>query len=126
MPDPGKLLVFEGPDKTGKSSLAHGVTTWLEARGASPVLLGFPGNRPGTLGNLVYRVHHHPEDYGIRKLNPLSLQTLHIAAHIDAIEQVILPALRSGAWVVLDRFWWSTFVYGLAGNVDGRSLELLI
>jgi thymidylate kinase len=126
MSSSGKLVVFEGADKTGKSSLTRAATEWLAGHGVETALLGFPGNELGTLGNLVHKVHHHPEDYNIGAMNPLSLQTLHIAAHIEAIEHTILPAIRSGAWVVLDRFWWSTLVYGLANNVDRRSLELLI
>jgi len=51
---------------------------------------------------------------------------MHIAAHIDAIEAVILPALHAGTSVVLDRFWWSTKVYGLAGGSDKRRLESMI
>ena len=51
---------------------------------------------------------------------------LHIAAHLDAIEEQILPALRDGTWVVLDRFWWSTWVYGAAFGVPERSLEAMV
>jgi len=51
---------------------------------------------------------------------------LHIAAHLDHIETRIQPALRNGTHVVLDRFWWSTWVYGRAVNVQTRVLDLLI
>jgi hypothetical protein len=54
------------------------------------------------------------------------MQLMHVAAHMDAIENKILPALRSGTSVVLDRFWWSTKVYGLAGESDRKLLENMI
>ena len=37
-----------------------------------------------------------------------------------------MPALRAGTWVVLDRFWWSTWVYGTAFGVPESSLEAMI
>ena len=38
----------------------------------------------------------------------------------------MLPALHEGTWVVLDRFWWSTWVYGAAYGVPEYSLETMI
>jgi dTMP kinase len=64
--------------------------------------------------------------FDIKSLTPASLQTLHIAAHLDAIESRILPLLEKGTSVVLDRFWWSTFVYGVAEGADRRLLSALI
>jgi dTMP kinase len=37
-----------------------------------------------------------------------------------------LPAIRAGTWVVLDRFWWSTWVYGVNAGANREILELLI
>jgi thymidylate kinase len=74
----------------------------------------------------VYKIHHKPEDCGLSSLTPASLQTLHIAAHIDAIESTIIPALQGGSDIVLDRFWWSTWAYGVAANVSPKILNSLI
>ena len=98
----------------------------LSKRGVRSEYFSFPGREPGTLGRLVYEVHHDPSKFGIRSMNPTSLQVLHIAAHLDAIEGHILPALRAGRSVILDRFWWSTFVYGIVGGVDRDSLNAMI
>jgi thymidylate kinase len=51
---------------------------------------------------------------------------LHIAAHVDAIEGRILPLLERGITVVLDRYWWSTFVYGLAGGARRDVIDAMI
>ena len=51
---------------------------------------------------------------------------MHIAAHLDMIEQRIQPALDDGRWVVLDRFWWSTWVYGRASTVEQKTLDAMI
>lgn len=122
----GKLIVFEGPDAVGKSTLVQYLKTLLEQDQLSNEILSFPGDRPGTIGKLVYDLHHDPGKFGIEQISPLGLQALHIAAHLDAITQTILPAINSGMWVVLDRFWWSTWVYGRAAGIDSRILDSLI
>jgi dTMP kinase len=122
----GKLIVFEGPDAVGKSTLVQYLRVLLEQDQLAHEILSFPGDRPGTIGKLVYDLHHAPGKFGIEQLSPVGLQALHIAAHLDAITQTILPALNSGTWVVLDRFWWSTWVYGRAAGINPRILDSLI
>ncbi len=122
----GRLVVFEGPDGVGKTTLAKALVDEMTRRGARCEYFSFPGREPGTLGRLVYEVHHDPGKFDIRSINPTSLQVLHIAAHLDAIEGHILPALSAGRSVILDRFWWSTFVYGIVGGVDRDSLDAMI
>ena len=122
----GILIVFEGPDGVGKSTLAGKLTIRLREEGVPCMHVAFPGRQPGSLGHLVYDVHHDARSFGLHEVSPTSLQMLHIAAHVDAIERDILPALRAGTWVVLERFWWSTWVYGAAYGVPERSLETMI
>lgn len=119
----GPLYVFEGPDGVGKSAVASSVASSLQAEGLPCRQYAFPGNTPGTLGHLVYRLHHEPKSLNVCLDNELSRQLLHIAAHVEAIDERIEPALRSGAIVVLDRYWWSTWVYGLTGGVPERLLS---
>jgi hypothetical protein len=59
-------------------------------------------------------------------MTPAARQALHIAAHLDAIECQILPALRAGRWVVLDRYWWSTWVYGITEGIAPSTLEAMV
>ena len=122
----GKLYVFEGADGVGKSELSRLFVSQLRAAGVMCEHLAFPGHDDGTLGKHVYELHHHPQRHGVASVSPASLQLLHVAAHVDAIESRILPTLRSGRTVVLDRFWWSTKVYGLASGVPRRTLDTMI
>ena len=126
LPVQGRLIVLEGPDGVGKSTLAEHFTSRLHEAGVPCEYLAFPGRQLGSLGRLVYDLHHNAPGYGLGEVNPTSLQVLHIAAHIEAIEVHILPALRRGIWVVLDRYWWSTWVYGADFGVSERSLEVMI
>lgn len=122
----GKLIVFEGVDGVGKTALAEQLVSRLRHSGIPCEQMDYPGKRLGSLGRLVYDLLHDARSLGLSKIDPTSLQLLHIAAHVEAIEGKILPALREGKWVVLDRFWWSTWVYGVAQGVPERSLQTMI
>lgn len=122
----GKLYVFEGPDGVGKTELSARFVSLLEKRGVAAKRLAFPGMDEGTLGKVVHNLHHAPESLNIKQMAPASLQLLHIAAHLDAIESTIMPALRNGTSVILDRFWWSTKVYGVAAGANKRLLDAMI
>lgn len=126
MKEPGKLIVLEGVDEVGKSTLARAVTRTLRKRGISCDCVSFPGSKPRSLGKLIHRIHHTPSRVGIKRPPALSLQALHTAAHLDVIPSEILPRLHDGRWVVLDRFWWSTLVYGRASGIRYQSLRKLI
>jgi thymidylate kinase len=126
MKSQGQLIVFEGPDGVGKSTLANDLVAYLVSTGRKCVYLSFPGKEEGTLGHHVYQLHHNSEQFGITALNPTSLQILHVAAHVDAIENTILPLLKNGTVVVLDRFWWSTWVYGKVAGISQSNLEAIL
>ena len=123
---PSKLVVFEGADGAGKSSISTAFLGAVRELGIAAELLSFPGREPHTLGELVYRLHHNPDKLGVGSLTPASLQALHIAAHLDAIESAIVPALEAGTWIVLDRYWWSTWVYGVVDGIRRDVLRALI
>lgn len=124
-PTRGKLFVFEGLDGVGKSTLSAAFASSLASFGHPCISLSFPGREPRSLGAWVYDLHHSYQA-SLRSLSPTSLQALHVAAHIDAIEGVILPALTAGTSVVLDRYWWSTWAYGRAQGAPVRALNALI
>lgn len=118
--------MFEGVDGAGKSTLAGAATARLSEERVPVALRSFPGREQGTLGELVHRLHHHPPALGIQSITPTSLQLLHVAAHLDMIEREIAPLLRSGALVLLDRYWWSTWAYGVGSGANQDALRGMI
>jgi len=122
----GHLFIFEGPNGTGKTTLSREFANHLNSSNISTEHFSFPGNISDTLGKHVYEIHKNPKIMGIQSINPTSLQLLHVAAHIDTIESQILPILNSGRSVVLDRYWWSTWVYGRALGCSLFSVENIV
>ncbi len=105
----GRLIIFEGIDHVGKSTLISQVKNVYLGAGKKVRDFQFPGKEAGTLGKLIYDIHHGKMN--IKSITPLSLQMLHVAAHLDLLEQNILLILESGYDILLDRYWWSTIAY---------------
>lgn len=123
---PGQLIVFEGPENTGKSTLARRLAQALNEDGTPADCLSFPGKESGSLGALVYAVEHERARLGVSGVTPAARQALHLAAHLDAIESRILPTLARGRWIVLDRYWWSMWAHGVAAGLSPELLDALV
>lgn len=121
----GKLFVFEGPDGVGKTTISMAITSSLKKLYKCEYF-SFPGTEPGTIGAFVYNIHHDNKKFGVNAINCNSLQALHIAAHIDLIKSKLIPLLRSGTNIILDRFWWSCIIYGKEMGCDRRIIENLV
>jgi thymidylate kinase len=109
-----RFVVLEGVDGTGKTTFASGLSAYYQAIAPlAPSYVGaFPGSTLGTLGEWVYRFHHGQIAGLMPEHLPMeALQLLHIAAHVDAIKTRIAPVLLGDGYVILDRYWWSIYVY---------------
>jgi thymidylate kinase len=123
---PGFVCVFEGPDGVGKTTLLEVVRQSLATAGCRVLGVSFPGRRLGTLGAHINELHHRPAKYDVRTLTPDALQILHVAAHVDTIDSAIRPHVARGGIVLLDRYWWSTWVYGRLSGVNTTALTAMI
>jgi dTMP kinase len=123
---PGHLIIFEGPDGVGKTKRCHDTAKYITGLGIKNRVFAFPGKVPGSLGHVVHMLHNSPSKFGLGPVMPAALQTLHIAAQVDAIERKILPLLSENYCILLDRFWWSTWVYGSEAGVAPNLLEAMV
>jgi len=122
----GRLFVLEGVDGSGKTTVAKSVVRELCKEGVRCKYYSFPGREKGTLGSHIYTLHHNHNKFGVKSMHPLSLQIMHIAAHIDTIASTLRREIINGTTVVLDRFWWSTYVYGVCNGLSEDTLKKAI
>jgi dTMP kinase len=105
MKAPGKLIVFEGPDGTGKSTQIKKLATKLAADGKEVLMLREPG---GTqLGETLRAALKHSTENISPRAELLGMN----CSRAQLVDTVIKPALAAGKWVLLDRFFYSTIAY---------------
>lgn len=120
----GGFYAFEGPDGAGKSTIVRLIAEELRDRVVS--LCSLPGRETGTLGAHVYQLHHKPKTFDVRRMCPAAKQLLHVAAHADFVETLLRPRIEAGETVLLDRYWWSMWVYGTADGMNPAMLDAMV
>ena len=117
----GQFITFEGGEGAGKSTQARLLKAALEAREKKVVLTREPGGSEGAEQIRKLLVEGEPERW-----TPLSETLLFLAARADHVARLIKPALKSGTWVISDRFSDSTFVYqGIARGLGTKTVKRL-
>lgn len=121
------VYVFEGIDNVGKTTIIKKLKEKIFLiMDYKCVSVAFPGNESRTLGELVYDIHHNQGKYFDQPLNETSLQMLHVASHIDLVQNKLKKLSLEGNIVLLDRYWWSTYAYGLAGGLDSSIVQAIL
>lgn len=116
---PGRFIVLEGIDGSGKSSQVGAVAALLRERGLEVVTCRDPGAT--AAGDAVRQILLHRVEI---PLAPTTEMLLYMAARAQLVAEVIAPALARGAWVVSDRFLPANVVYqGHAGAVDPEAIR---
>ena len=108
-----RFFSFEGIDGSGKSTQARLLAESLRRRGHTVVEVREPGTTP--LGENVRRLLLTPG--GV--VSPRAELFLFLTARAQLVDQIVRPALDSGAVVVADRFVDSSVVYQGAGRSAG-------
>ena len=110
-----RLVVIEGADGAGKSTLQKALAHMLAERGIEVIQSREPTHGPhGTALREAAKT---------KRLAPeleLELLIKDRRAHVD---ELIRPALARGAWVILDRYYFSTIAYQGAAGLNTEHLR---
>lgn len=114
--DPGVSVVFEGLDRTGKSTQLD-----LLKAALAPESVVF-AHMPSGFVPFTQRVYEALEAEDEKPSSGLAQQLAHLACHAESIGQLV-EVTKSKA-LVLDRWWWSTLAYGwYGGSVEQSGLS---
>ena len=110
MSHPGFLLVLEGIDGAGKSTLQRQLAAWCRERGRTVVTSREPTDGPhGTALRQSAKTG---------RLSPEAELDLFLKDRAEHAAILIRPALARGEIVVLDRYYFSTAAYQGARGLD--------
>lgn len=104
MKSQNNFISLEGIDNVGKSSASDKIKQYLEGLGHEVVVASDPPSVEPWAGFKETILNHGD-------IKPLSRATLYLAARLDSIARVIIPALEKNAFVVADRYYDSWFAY---------------
>lgn len=111
----GLLVVIEGIDGAGKTTLAEGLRALLEAEcGIAAVASKEPTQ--GPFGQALRRTA------ATGRLSPMQELELLVADRQQHVRELINPALTEGRLVILDRYFYSNLAYQ---GAEGLDLELI-
>jgi dTMP kinase len=114
----GYFITFEGLDGSGKTTQLRRVAAWLESEGRKVVTLRQPGGT--ALGDRIRSILlDSRSEAALGPIAPLSEMALMFADRAQAIQEIIQPALDSGAIVLCDRYTDSSEAYQGAGRQLG-------
>ncbi|HEV3451501.1 MAG TPA: dTMP kinase [Acidimicrobiia bacterium] len=117
---PGRFLVLEGGDATGKTTQAGRLAARLREHGRDVLLTFEPGGTP--LGADLRRLLLD----GTGTVEPEAEALLMAADRAQHVLEVVRPALARGDWVVSDRFVPSSLAYqGVGRGLGVPAIELV-
>ncbi|MEW4466980.1 dTMP kinase [Parasphingorhabdus sp. JC815] len=117
----GYFISLEGGEGAGKSTQAKALSVALQAKGIDVCLTREPGGTPTAevIRDLLLSGHEE-------KLNIRTEALLFAAARSEHCETLIKPALKSGKWVISDRFIDSSRAYQtVSGSLSDKDIMAL-
>jgi len=110
------LVNLEGIDGCGKSTQSKLLREKLEGEGEKVIILKEPTKRPH--GQKLWDVLH-----GKRKASNEEILELFVLDRKQHVEEKIQPALDDGAMVLMDRYYYSSMAYQVAGGIDVEDIR---
>ena len=120
-PQRSRFITFEGGEGVGKSTQVKRLIAALGRREIPAIRTREPGGTPNAEAVRAFILQGRSEQWG-----PGAEAVLFAAARLDHVNHLIAPNLKSGRWVISDRFSDSTRAYqGLTGGVDVKLIDAL-
>lgn len=115
----GRFISLEGGEGVGKTTCLHGIAEQIRAWGFEAILTREPGGT--ALGEELRTALLQNRNLAIE-----AELLLLFAARMQHVEELILPALDRGCWVVSDRFTDSSYAYQGGGRgIPAATLQFL-
>jgi dTMP kinase len=112
----GKFIVFEGGEKSGKSTQIELLQKYLETKDCQVVLTREPGSKLSTITQSIREIILNNKNINLTARAEL---LLFLADRSQHVSEIVKPALEQGKIVLCDRFDGSTFAYqGAARNLN--------
>ena len=112
----GVLVNLQGIDGCGKSTQSKLLLEKLEGEGEKVIILKEPTKRPH--GQKLWDVLH-----GKRKATNEEILELFVLDRIQHVEEKIQPALDDGTVILMDRYYYSSMAYQVAGGIDVEEIR---
>ena len=112
----GVLVNLEGIDGCGKSTQSKLLLEKLEGEGEKVIILKEPTKRPH--GQKLWDVLH-----GKRKASNEEILELFVLDRKQHVEEKIQPALDDGTMILMDRYYYSSMAYQVAGGIDVEDIR---
>ena len=110
------LVNLEGIDGCGKSTQSKLLQEKLEEEGEKVIILKEPTKRPH--GQKLWDMLH-----GKRKATNEEILELFVLDRIQHVEEKIQPALDDGTVILMDRYYYSSMAYQVAGGIDVEEIR---
>src|ERR1700716_3431768 len=111
----GKLIVIEGPDAVGRSTQIGLLRQWLAKEGHAVLDSGMA--RSALAGKGIQMAKEG------NTLGPITMTLFYTTDFADRLENEIIPALRAGFVVLIDRYIFSIMARAIARGEDRRWIE---
>jgi dTMP kinase len=108
-----KLIVFEGGDRTGKSSVAQLLNKHLNDNDIPSILTFQPGDTRWGIEATIMRSLCKDKRHN---LHPLSNFFAFLLDRVEVTDKIVNPYLADGYTVISDRWHYSTVAYQLHGK----------
>lgn len=109
----GKLISFEGPDGSGKTTQIELLENYLKDKGYDIIKTREPGGTP-----ISEKIRDVILDNKNKEMCGMCEALLYAASRAQLVEEIIKPSINEGKIVICDRFVHSSLVYqGIGRNL---------